>query len=165
MPSGLSARTSSADVDAGTTLHAAAGFGEIAQNVVFNAVIVGDDGKRRRSKSAFAFALRTALRRLALFVAAGELPHALVPVVGFGAGDVADQILADQSRRSFGLGDQLITVVAQGRDNAFLRAVIAQIAHQRARVDALNADDAVGLHVFVQRLGRAPVARLRRCSL
>ena len=76
--------------------HLAARLGEIAQDVVFDAIVIGDDEIFWRGEAALAAALRNAAA-IAPLVAAHELPHAFMPIVRLVAGDIFHQILADQA--------------------------------------------------------------------
>ena len=79
--------------------------------------------------------------------------------VGFRAAYGLDQILAHQRRRCGQTLGKFVDVKDLGRDDAHLGAVVAQVAHQSAGVDALDSDDAVGTQVFRHADGRAPVRR------
>ena len=79
--------------------------------------------------------------------------------VGLRAAHGLDQILAHQRRRCGQTLGKLVDVKDLGRDNAHLGAVVAQVAHKSAGVDALDGDDAVGTQVLRHADGRAPVGR------
>ena len=84
-----------------------------------------------------------------LLVTFVELPHSLIPIIRFAARYLLNEIYSHQAGRIFCFRDKLIGITAQGRDDAFLRSMIAQVANQGARVDASYADDAVRFHVFM----------------
>ena len=79
--------------------------------------------------------------------------------VGLRATHGLDQVLAHQRRRRGQTLGKLGDVKDFRRDNTHLGAVVAQVAHKSAGVDALDGDDAVGTQVFRHADGRAPVGR------
>ncbi len=80
-------------------------------------------------------------------------------LAGLRAAHGLDQVLAHQRRRCGQTLGKLDDVKDFRRDNAHLGAVVAQVAHKSAGVDALDSDDAVGTQVLRHADGRAPVGR------
>ena len=70
-----------------------------------------------------------------------------------------DQVLAHQRGGCGQTLGKFVDVKDLGRDNAHLGAVVAQVAHQGAGVDALDSDDTVGAQVLRHAFGRTPVRR------
>ena len=85
-------------------------------------------------------------------------PIALPPGARARGHHLAGQIPADQPRALPGQRDQPIVVQLRCRQDPLHRPPLAGPAHERPRVDALDADDAVFIHVIVERPRRPVVA-------
>ena len=75
------------------------------------------------------------------------------------ARDGGRQVLADDRRARAHLGKQALHIGVDGRDHRALGAVVAHVAHEGSRVDALDRNDAVVGEELRQRDVAAPVAR------
>ncbi len=116
-----------------------------AQDVVLDAVVVGDDVVfRRRIFHADNFC---GLMRA----------HAFVPLIHAARGDFLGEVSAIHLRNRACLRDQLIGVGLKHGDNAAHDAVVTQMAHQRARVDFGEHGNLVALQILFRDLLRAPV--------
>ena len=125
------ASTSRAGVCAGTTVSRQPRCGEHAQDVVLDAVVVGDDVEARLAHRPIAVA---------------ERPRARRPLVGLGAGhDLArDRVPPSTARRARARSRRRRprrSMLGAGDDAAVLRALLAQDARELARVDVGDADD------------------------
>ena len=125
--------------------HAAALADQPAQDVVLDAVVVGDDVMLRR-RVLHADHLGRLVRA-----------HAFIPLIDVARGDFLRQVGAIHLRNRARLGDQLVGVGLQRRDHAAHDAVVAQMAHQRARVDLAEHGNLVALQILFRDLLRAPV--------
>ena len=126
--------------------HAAAVVGEHAQDVALDAVVVGDD-------------VQPLLR-------ADDRPRfiqpdaAVVPLVRLlGRDDLGEVHALEAGKAPRQMHGRRFVDLVAGDDATGLRAALAQHARQASRVDAGNGDDAAPLEEFLQRIGRAPVAR------
>jgi len=115
---------------------------ELAQDVVLDSTIVGDDPEARRRRC---------------HVAVPKLEAALAPAVGLGDGDLGDEVASDEARQRAGTREQLRRIARDRRDDPVLGAVVAEVAREGAGVDALETDDAVPLEVLVETQRRAEV--------
>jgi hypothetical protein len=77
-----------------------------------------------------------------------QVMERLAPFIGLVAGDFLDEVDAHDALRILGSLDEAFGVEVAGRDDAFLGPVLAQVAGQSARVDALDTDDVVFLEVI-----------------
>src|SRR5262249_41091103 len=92
-------------------------------------------------------------------VAPPETPRPLGPVVRRSTGDLAHQVAADEPRRVLRLLHQALGVEIAAREDRFLRAVVAEVADERARGDPLDARNAVSREVAPEALVGAPGGR------
>jgi hypothetical protein len=124
--------------------HLAAALGEVPQDVVLHAVVVGDDAQAR-------FA-----RRL---VAGVQRPEAAVPVVGLVDAHDPGEVLARHRGRGLRRGERLVDPagrVGSRDDAAVLRALRAQVAREPPRVDVADGDQGVAREVGGEVLLPAP---------
>src|SRR5262249_49293017 len=94
-------------------------------------------------------------------VAAREAPVALAPPVRLVDAHFAHEIATDQPGEGPRLLHEAGGIALHPGDDAVLGAVIAQVARERPRVDALDAHDVVLPHVRLQRYPPAPVRGIR----
>ncbi len=87
----------------------------------------------------------------------GQFNRALLPIVGFAAGDTAGEFLACHGGKLFGFENQLVGGSAIGGDHAAQRANFADVANQRARVDIPDDRNFVAIQIELCRFRRAPV--------
>src|SRR5207237_5131885 len=83
-------------------------------------------------------------------IAAREIPRALTPRERRVDRDLAHEVSADQTRQRPRAFLDLRDVVTPRIHDAVLRAVIAEMPRERARVDALDADDPVRLEIGIE---------------
>ena len=83
---------------------------------------------------------------------------ALRPLIGLGAGHFPDQVAANDAGGFPRLPGYPRRVEVAVRDQALLGAVVAEVRGEGARVDALDAHDAVLTEVLIQGLPAPPVA-------
>jgi hypothetical protein len=125
---------------------AAAALGQLAQDVILDAEIVGDHVE---------FAVRY------LGIAHTQFPFALCPRVGFGAAYFPGQIHSGQSGETARRCERC-RLVRAGGDATVLRALGAQDARQLACIDPGDRHHVVGFEIVRQRLRVAPVAHRQR---
>ncbi len=126
--------------------HPAPALGEAAQDVVLDAVVVGDDVEARRARGAIAFA---------------ERPRARRPLVGRGAAHDLRQVESRHRWRRPRPRDGGVDIDLAPRrprdDAAVLRAALAQHSREATRVDVGDRDDAVVDEIGAQVAVRAEV--------
>src|SRR5712691_7250761 len=117
---------------------------ELTEDVPLYSAVVGDDREARGGRR---------------HVAARELPAALAPAVGLGGRHLRDEVAADEPRQRARPRQELRGVVSDRRDDPVLGAVVPEVTRERARVDPLDADDAVAAQVVVEARAGAEVRR------
>ena len=126
--------------------HAAAHAGEVFQDAVLHAAVVGHDvvtfGRRRGEREG---------------VRGGH--GGRIVFVGSLAGHPFDVVHIGQARGGLDLRHEAFGVEVERGDHALLGAHFADVAHEGACVDAFDAHDVVAHQEGRQRLARAPVAR------
>ena len=161
MPAGLCLSASSADAVAGTTCTRKSVLPQPAQDVVFHAVIEGDDGNVRR-RQRFAHVAGVGVRALPRTRSkCRALLVLFVPAKRLLVRDFLDVIHADKDKFLRAPHGLRVRNFLRGNESVH-RAAHAQFFGQRPRVNALNAGNAVFLQIFRQRKIRAPVADDRR---
>jgi hypothetical protein len=126
---------------------------EQAKNVLLDAVIVGDDSEFAR--------IGTRARFTHLFCPgrSGQLDRALLPIVGFAAGDTAGEFLPRHGKKLFRFKDQLVGRRTVGGNHAAQRAHLADVANQRARVDIPDHGNLVTIQIELCCLCGTPIRR------
>ena len=129
--------------------HPRAGVGEVAEDVALGAIIDGDD-------------VGELLVMLAFLIALAQPPFAAGPAVHLPAGDLFREVHALEpgpGPRLLQQGGNVERPVLSIGDHPVRRAVVADLAGQRAGVDARQADPAVRPHPFDEALRRPEIAR------
>src|SRR4030095_5026850 len=90
-------------------------------------------------------------------IAPAQIPVALAPAMRRRDAHLADKIAPGEPGQGPRSIREAPRVGLGGRDDAFLRAAVAQMPRERAGVDALYAHDAVLAHVGVERHPAPPV--------
>ena len=122
-----------------------------AQDVLFNAIIVGDDAISDRGKRRSRVARRDRPNLTERIVG--------IPTIGFRRGNFAHVIHSDYAgavQRAF---RRLLRRNIIGREAGFHGAERAEMSRQSARVDSLDAGNFPALEVIIERGFRTPVAR------
>src|SRR5439155_3706735 len=88
--------------------------------------------------------------------AAPQLPRTFRPLVRLGTRDVAHEVAPDQTRRRLGAPDETLRIEIDARDDRLLGPAVAEVPHERAGIDALDAGNAVPREVGAEALLRAP---------
>src|SRR5206468_10966312 len=96
-------------------------------------------------------------------VAQTQPPRPLRPLVRLLARHLAHQVATDEAGRVLRAAHEALGVQIDARQHGLLRAAIAEVAHERARVDALDGGDAVAREVGAERFLRSP--RRRRLAV
>jgi len=125
----------------------AAELAEVAGDIPLHAVVDGDD-------------VGAIVGGCGIFrgIEVVEGVESLVPFEGFFGDDFLNEVSSDESGTGLGLGDEGLIVEVGGGEYAFHSSPDAESADEGAGVDALNADDAGFLEVFVEAFGGAIVA-------
>ena len=129
--------------------HLAAGVGQKAQNVALDAIVDGDDAKLRRP--------------LARAIARAEPPARLAPIETLLRADRRHEVHPVYAGPGGGLGAQPLQIEAAVRrmgDDRIGHALVANERGERARVDAIEADDSARREPARQRRLRAVVRGL-----
>ena len=123
---------------------AATGADQVPEDVELDAEVVRDDELWLAAAPGGGF--------LRPRVATAETPRPLVPVVRLGARDLLHEVAADESRRLLRLPDEPLGVQVDARQHRLLRADVADVTHEGARVDALDRGDPVPREVRAEPL-------------
>src|SRR5581483_2806106 len=89
-------------------------------------------------------------------VAPAELPRPLGPLVRFRTGDGAHEVAPAEPGRGLALRHQARGGEVDAREHGLLRPVVAEVAHERTRVEALDPRDALPREVVAEALLGAP---------
>jgi hypothetical protein len=137
---------------------------EQSQNVLLDAVIVGDDTMARGGGLGGNFrGSRGGPTTDAYGGASGvEIERAFVPLVGFRDGNAAGEFLAGHRGQSFRFLHQLLGGRVVGGYDAAQCADIAEVANESARVDVPDDGNAVAFEVRLGGFAGAPVGSERR---
>src|SRR5262249_32772965 len=82
----------------------------------------------------------------------------LVPREALAARDLADEVALAELRSRAHAPEELLGIPDLRADDRVHRSLVADLPREKARVDALDADDAVALEPGSERLSRSPVA-------
>src|SRR2546428_2464318 len=114
---------------------------QLAQDVELDAGVERDDVESRGRRPA---------------IALGDIPLARLPRERLRRGHLGHEVAAHQPRQRARLLAQAVDVQIGGGDDPVLRALIAQVPRERARIDALQPDEGVRSQIFVEAHAAAP---------